>query len=122
MKKRVKKQIDDNDITFYKEGKDKFFQVGKHIVVKRYFLPANEFTTGVTKEEGFCIVLATKKDEKRFLKICDRNDLEVFRVDMTYLDDFVENEMKDYTVFNFSDKPDKELNILHKKCHGRKED
>ena len=112
-------QINDNDITYFKDGGDKFFQVGKDLVVKRYFLPANEFLDQKGREdEGFCFVVVTKKDEKRFLKIAQRQNLNIFRVDMMMLDDFVQEEMRSYSNMDFTDKPGKPLNILSKKCVG----
>lgn len=119
-KKKFKESVEikDEDIKYFKDNGDTFFRVGKHIVVKRYFLPASEFTDGVTPDEGFCFVLATKKDEKRFLKIAARQNIEVYRVDLTYLDDFVTEEMETYITMDFSDKKKNPLNILHKKCTG----
>ncbi len=111
-------QVNDEEITYYKDKGEKFFQVNKDIVVKRYFLPATEFTNGVKKGEGFCFTLCTKKDEKRFLKIAERQNLEVFRVDMLFLDDFVKEEMESCKIMNFSDTK-KPLNILSKKCKAR---
>lgn len=118
--KNVLRKVQDDEISTYQHKDKKFFVLDKNIIVKRYFVPIEEVVEKDKDIEGFCVVICTKKEEKRFLKIMKRQDINVYKANIMLMEDFVENEMVSYKSMNFSDNPSKSLNLLYTNCKVEK--